>query len=72
MLIVTFKLTPILSTKLFKFNKFVDLTRNVLLTNRDNLSRKYNDSPFTDENHKHVVNEDLRVIKNNIFKKKFY
>ena len=33
--------------------------------------KKCNNSPFSDGNHKHVVNEDLQIIKNNVLRKNF-
>ena len=33
--------------------------------------QKYNNSPFSDRNHKHVIHEGLQIIKDNIFRKHF-
>ena len=70
---VTYKLTPPISTKFFNFNKFVNnLDLDFFLTNPDSLPCKYNNSPFVDKYHKHIVTGDLRIIKKKCFKKTFY
>ena len=67
---VTYKLTPSISTMFFNFNKFVnDLDLDLLLTNPDSLPSKCNNSPFADRYHKHIVTGDLRIIKNNALRK---
>ena len=69
---VTYKLTPPISTKFFNFNKFVNnLDLDLFLTNPDSLPCKCNNSPFVDRYHKHIVTGDLRIIKNNAFRKLF-
>ena len=63
---VTYKLTPPISTKFFNFNKFVNnLDLDLFLTNPDSLPCKCNNSPFVDKYHKHIVKGDLQIIKNN-------
>ena len=69
---VTYKLTPPISTKFFNFNKFVNnLDLDLFLTNPDSLPCKCNNSPFVDKYHKHIVTGDLRIIKNNALRKLF-
>ena len=69
---VTYKLTPLISTKFFNFNKFVNnLDLDLFLTNTDSLPCKYNNSPFGDRYHKHIVTGDPRIIKNNALRKLF-
>ena len=63
---VTYELTPPISTKFFNFNKFVNnLDVDLILTNPDSLPCKCNNSPFTDRHHKHIVTADLRIIRKN-------
>ena len=70
--LVTYKLTPPLPTKFFNFNKFVnDLDLDLFLTNLDSLPCKCNNSPLVDRYHKHIVTDDLRIIKNNALRKLF-
>ena len=53
---ITYKLTPLLSTKLFNCNKFVNnLDLDLFLTNPDSLPYKCNNSPFVDRYHKHMA-----------------
>ena len=67
---VTYKLTPPISTTFFNFNKFVNnLDLDLLLTNPDSLPSKCNNSRFADRYHKHIVTGDLRIIKNNALRK---
>ena len=62
---VTYKLTPPISTKVFNFNKFVNnLDLDLFLANPDSLPCKCNKSPFVDKYHKHIVIGDLQIIKN--------
>ena len=69
---VTYKLTPPISTKCFNFNKFVNnLDMDLSLTNPDSLPCKCNNSPFVDKYHKHIVTGDLRINKNNALRKLF-
>ena len=69
---VTFKLAPPLSTKFFNFNKFFNnLDLDLFLTNPDSLPCKWNNSPFIDRYHKHIVTGDLRIIRNNVLRKHF-
>ena len=69
---VTFKVTPPISTKFFNFKKFVNnLDLDLFLTNPDSLPCKCNNSPFVDIYHKHIVTGDLRIIKNNAARKLF-
>ena len=69
---VTYKLTPPISTKFFNFNKFVNnLDLDLFLTNPDSLPCKCNNSPFVDRYHKHIVTGNLRIIKNNDLRKLF-
>ena len=69
---VTYKLTPPISTKFFNFNKFVNnLDLDLFLTNPASLPCKCNNSPFVDKYHKHIVTGDLRIIKNNALRKLF-
>ena len=69
---VTYKLTPPISSKFFNFNKFVNnLDLDLSLTNPDSLPCKCNNSPFVDRYHKHTVTVDLRIIKNNALRKRF-
>ena len=68
----TYKLTPLISTKIFNFNKFVNnLDLGLFLTKPDSLPCKCNNSPFADRYHKHIVTGDLRIIKNNDLRKRF-
>ena len=70
--VVTYKLTPPISTKFPNFNKFVNnLDLDLFLTNQDSLPCKCNNSPFVDRYHKHIVTGDLRIIKNNALRKLF-
>ena len=70
--LVTYKLTPPIPTKFFNFNKFVnDLDLDLFLTNLDSLPCKCNNSPLVDRYHKHIVTDDLRIIKNNALRKRF-
>ena len=72
MLMVTYKLTPPISTKFFNFNKFVkNLDLDLFLANPDSLPCKYNNSPFADRHHKHIMTGDLQIIRNNILRKLF-
>ena len=60
MLMVTYKLTPLISTKFFNFNKFVNsLDLDLFLTNPNSLQCICNNSPFVDRYHKHIVTGDL-------------
>ena len=69
---VTYKLTPPISTKFFNFNKFViTLDLELFLTNLDSLPCKCNNSHFADRHHKHIVTGDLRIIINNVLRKLF-
>ena len=69
---VTYKLTPPISTKFFNLNKFVkNLDLDLFLTNPNSLSCKCNNSPFSDRYQKHIVTGDLRIIKNNALRKFF-
>ena len=69
---VTYKLTPPISTKFFNFNKFANnLDLDLFLTNPDSLPCKCNNSPFVDRYHKHIVTGDLRINKNNALRKLF-
>ena len=69
---VTYKLTPPISSKFFNFNKFVNnLDLDLSLTNPDSLPCKCNNSPFVDKYHKHIVTGDLQIIKNNALRKLF-
>ena len=57
---VTYKLTPPISTKFFNFNKFVNnLDLDLFLTNPDSLPCQCNNFPFVDKYHKHIVTGDL-------------
>ena len=69
---VTYKLTPPISTKFFNFNNFVkNIDLDLFLANPDSLPCKYNSSPFVHKYHKHIVTGDLRIIKNNALRKLF-
>ena len=71
---VTYKLTPPISTKFFNFNKFVNnLDLDLFLANPDNLPCKCNNSPFADRHHKnqHIVTGALQIITNNVLRKLF-
>ena len=69
---VTYKLTPPISTKFFNFNKFVNnLDLDLFLTNPDSLPCKCNNSPFVDRYHKHIATGDLGIIINNVLRKIF-
>ena len=60
MLMVTYKLTPPISTKFFNFNKFVNnLDLHLFLTNPNSLPCICNNSTFVDRYHKHIVTSDL-------------
>ena len=66
---VTYKLTPPISTKFFNFNKFVNsLDLDLFLANPDSLPCKCNNFPFADGHHKHIVTGDLRIIRKNVLK----
>ena len=53
---VTYKLTPSISTKFFNFYKFVNnLDLDLFLTNPDSLPCQCNNSPFVDKYHKHII-----------------
>ena len=68
----TYKLTPPISNKFFNFNNFVNnLDLDLFLTNPDSLPCKCNNCPFVDRYHKHIVTDDLRIIKNNALRKRF-
>ena len=70
--IVTYKLTPPISTKFFNFNKLVNnLDLDLLLTKPDSLPCKCNNSPFADRCHKQIVTGDLRIIRNDALRKRF-
>ena len=63
MAMVTYKLTPPISTKLFKFNKFVSsLDLDLFLTNPDSLPCKCDNSPFADRHRKQVIYELLEIM----------
>ena len=69
---VTYKLTPPISTKFFNFSKFVNnLDLDLFLTNPDSLPCKCNNSPFVDRYHKHIATGDLGIIINNVLRKIF-
>ena len=69
---VTYKLTPPVSTKFFNFNRFVNnLDLDLFLTNPDSPPCKCNNSPFVNRYHKYTVTRDLRIIKNNALGKLF-
>ena len=63
---VTYKLTPPISTKFFNFNKFVNnLDLDSFLTKPDSLPCKCSNSPFVDRYHKHkwqVIYESLKIM----------
>ena len=70
MLMVTYKLTPPISTKFFNFNKFVsNLDLDLFSTNPDSLPCKCNNSSFAARHHKHIVKGDLRIIRYNVLRK---
>ena len=70
MSMVTYKLTPPISTKFFNFNKFANnLDLDLFLTNSDSVLCKCNNSPFAERHHIHIVTGDLRIIRNNILRK---
>ena len=72
MAMVAYKLTRPISTKPFKFNKFVSsLDLDLFLTNPDSLPCKCDNSPFADRHRKHIVTGDLRTIINNVWRKPF-
>ena len=69
---VTYKLTPPITSTIFNFNRFVsNLDLGLLLTNLDSLQCKCDNSPFADRHHKHIVTGDLRIIRNNVLRKIF-
>ena len=64
---VTYKLTPPISTKFFNFNKFVNnLELDLFLRNPDSLPCKCNNYTFVDRHHKYRVTGDLWIIRNNV------
>ena len=68
---VTYKLTPPISTNFFNVNKFViNLDLSLFLTNPGSLPCKFNNVPFADRHHKHIVTGDLRIVRN-VLKKLF-
>ena len=63
---VTYKLTPPKSTKVFNFNNFVNnLDLDLFLTNQNSLPYKCNNSPFAEKHPKHTVTGDLLIIRDN-------
>ena len=55
---VTYKLSPPISSKFLNFNKFPNnLDLDLFLTNPDSLPCKCNNSPFADRNHKQVTGD---------------
>ena len=72
MSMVTYKVTPPISTKFFNFNNFVNnLDLDLFVTSPDSLPCKCNNSHFVDRYHKHIVTGELRIIKNNALRKPF-
>ena len=70
--IITCKETPPISTKFFNFNKFVNnLDLGLFLTNSYSAPYKCNNSPFIDRYHKHIMTGDLRIVRNNVLRKRF-
>ena len=62
MLMVTYKLTPPISTNFFNFSKFVNnLDLVIFLTNPDSRSCKCNNCLLVDRYRKHIVSGDLRI-----------
>ena len=71
MAMITYKMTPSISTKFLNFNKFVNnLDLDLFLTNPNSLLCKCN-SAFVDRHHKHIVTGDLRTIGNNVLRNLF-
>ena len=64
---VTYNLTPPISTKFFSFNKFLN-NLDFFLANPDSLPCKCNNRPFVDRN---IVIGDLPIIRNNVLRKLF-
>ena len=65
---VTCKLSPLLPSKFFNFNKFFNnLDLNVFLRNPDALPYKWKNSPFLDRPHKYIVTGDLPINKILVF-----
>ena len=48
-----------------------NLDLDLFLANPDSLPCKYNNSPFVDRRHKHIVTVDLRIIRNNVLRELF-
>ena len=70
--VVTYRMIPLRSTKLFSFNKIViNLDLDLFLSNPDSLQCKCNNSAIADRYHKHTVTGDLRIIRNNVLRKLF-
>ena len=71
--VVTYKLTPPISTNFFNFNTFVNnLNLDLFLANPDSLLWKRNNPLFADRHRKHTVTGDLGIIRNNLLRKRFY
>ena len=69
---VTYKLTSLVSTKFFNFNKFVNnLNLDLFLTNQTIYHANVINSPLVDRHNKHIVTGDLRIIRNNVLRKIF-
>ena len=68
--LITYTMTPAISTKFLNFNKFVNnLDLDLCLTNRDSPPCKC--SYFADRRHKHTVTGHLRIIRHSVLRKLF-
>ena len=69
---VTYNLTPLISTKFFNFNKFGNsLELDLFLANLVSLTCKCNNYSFVDRHHKYIGTWYLQIIKNDILGKLF-
>ena len=69
---VTYKLTPSISTKFFNYNKFFNnLDLDLFSINPNSPPCKCNNCPFADRHQKYIVTGDLRIVRNNVLRKRF-
>ena len=65
-----YTLTKTILSKIFNHKEFIKtLDTKDILDNMNNLSCKCTTSPFTDANHGHIVNGDIRIVQNNKLRK---
>ena len=69
---ITYKLTTHISIKFFNFSKVVNnLDLDLFLKNPDSLPRKCKNYPFNERHHKHIVTDDIQIIRNNVLRTTF-